>query len=69
MPRVLLKNLAMAKIDYGNKETGFADLHAQRKTLNVLLASNGVSKRTRQSQLRHSDPRLTTTPIGTSPCF
>ena len=58
-PRVLMKDLAFAGIEYGNREIGYADLHAQRKTLNLLLAAEGVSGRTRQAQLRHSDPRLT----------
>jgi hypothetical protein len=57
--RVLQRDLAFAGIEYGNKEIGFADLHAQRKTLNLLLAAQGVSGRTRQAQLRHTDPRLT----------
>jgi integrase len=58
-PRVIMKDLAFAGIEYGNQEIGYADLHAQRKTLNHLLAEHGVSPRTRQAQLRHSDPRLT----------
>ena len=56
---VLKKDLAFAKIEYGNAEMGFADLHAQRKTLNTMLAANGVDSRVRQAQLRHTDPRLT----------
>ena len=56
---VLKLDLKAAGIDYGNKEIGFADLHAQRKTLNMLSASHGVKPRSRQAQLRYTDPRLT----------
>ncbi|MBC7819999.1 MAG: tyrosine-type recombinase/integrase [Planctomycetaceae bacterium] len=57
--KVLKADLKFAGIDYGNSNDGYADLHAQRKTLNTLLAANKVDSRTRQSQLRHTDPRLT----------
>jgi integrase len=56
---VMKKDLAFAGIDYGDRKIGFADLHALRMTLNNMLASQGVDVRTRQSQLRHTDPRLT----------
>lgn len=56
---VMKRDLAFAGIDYGNREDGYADLHAQRKTLNMMLASQGVAPRARQAQLRHTDPRLT----------
>ena len=57
--KVLKADLAFAGINYGNAKDGYADLHAQRKSLNTLLASHKVDSRTRQSQLRHTDPRLT----------
>ena len=56
---VMKRDLAFAGIEYGDKELGFADMHAQRKTLNNMLASQNVDVRTRQAQLRHTDPRLT----------
>ena len=56
---VLKLDLAFAEIDYGNKEIGFADLHALRMSLNTMLASQGVKSRSRQAHLRHTDPRLT----------
>ncbi|MGC4033601.1 MAG: tyrosine-type recombinase/integrase [Tepidisphaeraceae bacterium] len=56
---VLRRDLAFAGIDYGNREIGFADLHAQRKTLNMMLATQGVESRIRQAHLRHTDVRLT----------
>ena len=52
-------DLALAGIDYGNKEIGFADLHALRMSLNTMLAAQGVKSRSRQVHLRHTDPRLT----------
>jgi integrase len=56
---VMKLDLAFAGIEYGNADIGFADLHAQRTTMNTMLASQGIDSRTRQSQLRHTDPRLT----------
>ena len=52
-------DLKFAGIEYGDREIGYADLHAARKTLNSMLATHGVDGRTRQSQLRHADPKLT----------
>jgi len=57
--KVLKADLAFAGVEYGNAEIGYADLHAQRKTLNTMLASHKVDSRARQAQLRHTDPRLT----------
>jgi integrase len=57
--KVLQGDLAFAGIEYGNKEMGFADLHAQRMTLNMMLAGQGIGLRTRQAQLRHTDASLT----------
>ena len=59
MMAVMKRDLAHAGIAYGDRETGYADLHSMRTTLNTLLASHDVAPRTRQSQLRHGDPRLT----------
>ena len=56
---VMKLDLAHAGVAYGDRETGYADLHSMRTTLNTLLASHDVAPRTRQSQLRHGDPRLT----------
>ena len=56
---VMRLDLKFAGIDYGDQEIGFADLHAQRTTMNTMLASQGIDARTRQAQLRHMDPRLT----------
>ena len=56
---VLKADLTFAGIKYGDREIGYADLHAQRKTLNMLLAGHGVDRRVRQAHLRHTDPRLT----------
>lgn len=53
------RDLAYAGIDYGNQQIGYADLHSLRMTLNNMLAENSVATRTRQSQLRHADPKLT----------
>ena len=57
--KVLKADLACAGIEYGDRELGFADLHAQRTTLNMMLAGQGIDSRVRQAQLRHTDPRLT----------
>ena len=57
---VMKKDLAMAGINYKTQD-GFADLHAQRMTLNMMLAAQNVDPRARQTQLRHTDPRLTET--------
>ncbi len=56
---VMKLDLKFAGIEYGDDEIGFADLHAQRKTMNTMLASQGMESRIRQAQLRHTDPRLT----------
>jgi hypothetical protein len=37
----------------GTGSIEYADLHAQRKTLNTLLASHKVDARVRQAHLRH----------------
>lgn len=52
-------DLAAAGIEYGDAAVGYADLHAQRKTLSTMLAVAGVSQRVRQAHMRHTDPRLT----------
>ncbi len=52
-------DLKAAGIKYGDTRIGYADLHAQRKTLSTMLAAAGVSPRVRQAHLRHTDPRLT----------
>ena len=57
--KVMKLDLKVAGIEYGDEEMGFADLHAQRMTLNTMLASQSVDSRVRQSQLRHTDPKLT----------
>ena len=56
---VLKRDLARAGIDRGSRETGLADLHAMRMTLNNPLAADGVAPRSRQAQLRHADPKRT----------
>jgi integrase len=56
---VMRLDLKFAGIDYGDQQIGYADLHAQRTTMNTMLASQGIDARTRQAQLRHTDPRLT----------
>ena len=35
-------DLKFAGIEYGDREIGYADLHAARKTLNSMLATHGV---------------------------
>jgi integrase len=52
-------DLKAAGIEYGDQAIGYADLHAQRKTLSTMLAAHGMSQRLRQAHLRHTDPRLT----------
>lgn len=56
---VMRRDLAWAKIDAGDRERGYVDLHSLRMSLNTLMASHGVTQRSRQAQMRHSDPRLT----------
>jgi hypothetical protein len=53
------RDLALAGIEYGDDEIGFADLHSARKSLNAMLANHRVDGRARQVQLRHTNPRLT----------
>ena len=57
--KVLIADLKLAGIEYGNDEIGFADLHAQRKSLSTAMAANNLSQRVRQAHMRHTDPRLT----------
>lgn len=57
--KVLKADLELAGIEYGNDEIGFADLHAQRKSLSTAMAVNNLSQRVRQAHMRHTDPRLT----------
>jgi integrase len=64
--KVLKADLRLAGIEYGNADIDYADLHAQRKTLNTMLAAHKVDPRTRQAQLRHTDPRLTEERISTT---
>ncbi len=52
-------DLKLAGIDEGNKEIGFVDFHSLRKTLSTRMAYAGMSQRSRQSHMRHTDPRLT----------
>jgi len=52
-------DLKLAGIDAGDHERGFIDFHCLRKTLSTMMASAGMSQRTRQSHMRHTDPRLT----------
>jgi hypothetical protein len=52
-------DLRAAGVDYGNESIGYADLHAQRKTLSTMMAAAGMSQRVRQAHMRHTDPRLT----------
>jgi integrase len=52
-------DLEKAGIDPGNAETGFVDFHALRKSLGTMMAVAGMSQRSRQSHMRHTDPRLT----------
>lgn len=56
---VMRRDLAWAGIDAGDRIRGFIDLHSLRMTLNTLMASHGMTQRSRQAQMRHSDPRLT----------
>lgn len=53
------RDLAMAGIDPGNRQRGFVDFHSLRMTLSTMMAVYGMSQRSRQAQMRHSDPRLT----------
>jgi len=52
-------DLKFAGIDPGTKATGFVDFHSLRMTLSTMMAVGGMSQRSRQAQMRHSDPRLT----------
>jgi len=52
-------DLKLAGIDPGNRESGFIDFHALRKTLGTIMAASGLSPRMRQTHMRHTDPRLT----------
>ncbi len=57
--RVLRADLKFAGIESGDAVTGFVDLHALRLSYGTMMAVHGVSQRSRQAQMRHSDPRLT----------
>ncbi|MEM6260203.1 MAG: tyrosine-type recombinase/integrase [Planctomycetota bacterium] len=57
--KVMKADLKFAGIDYGNQATGYADLHAMRKSLSTMMAAAGMSQRARQAHMRHTDPRLT----------
>jgi len=57
--KALKADLAFAGIDYGDRKIGYADLHALRKSMNTMMAVAGVSQRARQTQMRHTDTRLT----------
>lgn len=52
-------DLRLAGIAPGDATTGFVDFHALRKTLSTTMAAAGMSQRTRQAHMRHTDPRLT----------
>ncbi len=52
-------DLRHAGIDPGDETTGFVDFHALRKTLSTVMAAAGLSQRSRQAHMRHTDPRLT----------
>lgn len=56
---VMRRDLAMAGIDPGDRKTGYVDFHSLRMTLSTMMAVYGMTQRSRQAQMRHSDPRLT----------
>src|SRR4051812_48585771 len=56
-PTTVLTHAATREHRYASERS--TDLHAQRTTMNTMLASEGVDSRIRQAQLRHTDPRLT----------
>ncbi len=57
--KALTADLKLAGIDPGTRATGFVDFHALRMTCSTLMAVAGMTSRTRQAQMRHSDPKLT----------
>ncbi len=57
--KTLRADLKLAEIDKGDKVVGFVDFHSPRMTLSTMMAAAGMSQRSRQSHMRHTDPRLT----------
>lgn len=57
----LRADLKLAGIDPGDNQVGFVDFHSLRMTLSTMMATAGMSQRSRQSHMRHTDPRLTET--------
>lgn len=57
--KALAADLKLAGIDPGTRATGFVDFHSLRMTCSTLMAVAGMTSRTRQAQMRHSDPKLT----------
>ena len=57
--KTLRADLKLAEIDKGGKTIGFVDFHSLRMTLSTMIASAGMSERSRQSHMGHTVPRLT----------
>ena len=56
----IARKLENGKIDKRDERGRVVDVHAMRMTLNTLLFRAGVTVRTAQEVMRHSDPKLTT---------
>ncbi len=59
LDKILNRDLAAAGIPKKDGRGWVADVHAMRKTFGTLLSKGGVSLRTAQEAMRHSDPKLT----------
>lgn len=57
--KVFRADLKLADIPNKDEAGRYVDLHSLRVSLSTMLAANGVSPRTAQAIMRHSDPRLT----------
>ena len=57
--KALTADLKFVGIDPGSRAAGLVDFHSLRMTCSTLMAVAGMTSRTRQVQMRHSDPKLT----------
>lgn len=57
--KAMRADLRLADIDPGDATVGFVDFHSLRMSLSTMMAAHGMSQRSRQAQMRHTDPRLT----------
>ncbi len=57
--KIMNRDIAVAGITKQDARGCYVDVHALRHTFATQLSRNGVSLRTAQAAMRHSDPRLT----------